>query len=93
MNIDRVKFLADGRIYTGEEAVKQGLVDRLGNFEDAIEWAGEMGGIQGSVSTVYKKKEKFSFLKYVMESTLHDLINRVTRQDIFGGYLYYPESE
>ena len=93
MNIDRVKSLADGRIYTGEEAVKQGLVDRLGNFEDAIEWAGEMGGIQGSVSTVYKKKEKFSFLKYVMESTLHDLINRVTRQDIFGGYLYSPESE
>ena len=93
MNIDRVKSLADGLIYTGEEAVKQGLVDRLGNFEDAIEWAGEMGGIQGSVSTVYKKKEKFSFLKYVMESTLHDLINRVTRQEIFGGYLYRPESE
>jgi protease-4 len=93
MNIDRVKSLADGRIYTGEEAVKQGLVDRLGNFEDAIEWAGEMGGIQGSVSTVYKKKEKFSFLKYVMESSLHDLINRVTRQDIFGGYLYSPASE
>jgi len=93
MNIDRVKSLADGRIYTGEEAVKQGLVDRLGNYEDAIEWAGEMGGIQGRVSTVYKKKEKFSFMKYIMESTLHDLINRVTRQDIFGGYLYRPESE
>jgi len=93
MNIDRVKSLADGRIYTGEEAVKQGLVDRLGNFEDAIEWAGEMGGIQGRVSTVYKKKERFSFLKYVLESTLHDLINRVTRQDIFGGYLYRPEPE
>jgi protease-4 len=92
MDIDHVKSLADGRIYTGEEAVKQGLVDRLGNFEDAIEWAGQLGGIQGSVSTVYKKKEKFSFLKYIMESTLHDLVNRMTRQDIFGGYLYSPES-
>ena len=92
MDIDHVKSLADGRIYTGEEAVKQGLVDRLGNFEDAIEWAGQLGGIQGRVSTVYKKKEKFSFLKYIMESTLHDLVNRMTRQDIFGGYLYSPES-
>ncbi len=92
MDIDHVVSLADGRIYTGEEAVKQGLVDRLGNFEDAIEWAGQLGGIQGSVSTVYKKKEKFSFLKYIMESTLHDFINRMTRQDIFGGYLYRPES-
>lgn len=92
MDIDHVKSLADGRIYTGEEAVKQGLVDRLGNFEDAIEWAGQLGGIQGRVSTVYKKKEKLSFLKYIMESTLHDLVNQVIRQDIFGGYLYSPES-
>ena len=68
-------------------------MDRLGNFEDAIEWAGQLGGIQGSVSTVYQKKEKFSFLKYVMESTFHDIVNRMTRQDIFGGYLYSPESE
>ena len=92
MDIDHVKSLADGRIYTGEEAVKQGLVDRLGNFEDAIEWAGQLGGIQGSVSAVYKKKEKLSFLKYIMESTLYDLVNRATRQDLFGGYLYSPES-
>ena len=91
MDIAHVKSLADGRIYTGEEAVKQGLVDRLGNFEDAVEWAGQLGGIQGRVSTVYKKKEKLSFIKYIMESTLHDLVNRVTRQDIFGGYLYSPE--
>ncbi len=92
MDIDHVKTLADGRIYTGEEAVRQGLVDRLGNFEDAIEWAGQLGGIQGSVSTVYRKKEKFSFLKYIMESTLHDFVNRMTRQDIFGGYLYSPDA-
>ena len=92
MDIDHVKALADGRIYTGEEAVKQGLVDRLGNFEDAIEWAGQLGGIQGRVSTVYKREEKFSFLKYIMESTLSNLANRLTRQDVFGGYLYSPES-
>jgi len=35
MDIDHVQSLADGRIYTGEEAVKQGLVDRLGNLEGA----------------------------------------------------------
>ncbi len=92
MDIERVKSLADGRIYTGEEAVKQGLVDRLGNFEDAIEWAGQLGGIQGSVSTVYKKKEKFSFLKFIMESVFHDLANRLTRQELSGGYLYSPAS-
>ena len=93
MDVEYVSSLADGRIFTGEEAVKQGLVDRLGNLEDAIAWAGELGGIQGSVSTVYKKKEKIPFLKYLLESTFQDIIKQVTRQDLFGGYLYRPEPE
>ncbi len=90
MDIERVKNLADGRIYTGEEAVKQGLVDRLGNLEDAIQWAGEMGGIEGRVATVYKKKEKLSFLKYMLESAVQDLLAGVSQQDLSGGYIYRP---
>ena len=35
MDMEKVKLLADGRIYTGEEAKTIGLVDRLGNLEDA----------------------------------------------------------
>jgi len=93
MDIERVKLLADGRIYTGEEAVKQGLVDRLGNFEDAIQWAGELGGIQGRVAAVYKKKEKLSFLKYMLESTFRDLLGRLQQQDLSGGYIYRPTGQ
>lgn len=37
--------LADGRIYTGEQALEAGLIDRLGNFTDAITIAAEMGGL------------------------------------------------
>ena len=90
MEIEQVKSLADGRIYTGEEAVKQGLVDRLGNLEDAIQWAGEMGGIKGRVATVYKKKEKLSFLKYMLESFARDLLGHISQQDLAGGYIYRP---
>ncbi len=90
MDVEHVKSLADGRIYTGEEAVKQGLVDRLGNMEDAIQWAGEMGGIKGRVATVYKKKEKLSFLKYMLESIAQDLLGRIPQQDLTGGYIYRP---
>jgi len=93
MDIDHVKSLADGRIYTGEEAVKQGLVDRLGNLEDAIQWAGEMGGIKGRVATVYKKKEKLSFLKYMLESVVQDLFGRISQQDLSGGYIYRPTEQ
>jgi protease-4 len=68
---DKVAAIADGRIFTGEDAQKLGLVDRLGNFGDAVQWAGELGGIEGDVDTLYPEKERPSFLEYIMESALH----------------------
>ncbi|MGL4393896.1 MAG: signal peptide peptidase SppA [Brevinema sp.] len=38
MSVDQVKPLADGRIYTGQQALKLGLVDELGTFDDALEY-------------------------------------------------------
>ncbi|MFK7802621.1 MAG: signal peptide peptidase SppA [Anaerolineae bacterium] len=42
-----VRQLADGRIYSGRQAVANGLVDELGNFADAIAYAADLGGITG----------------------------------------------
>ncbi|MCD7975563.1 MAG: signal peptide peptidase SppA [Phascolarctobacterium sp.] len=47
MNEAKVRELADGRIYTGEQAQKLGLVDELGNYYDALAAAGKLGGIEG----------------------------------------------
>ncbi len=43
----RVRELADGRIYTGRQALGAGLVDALGNLPEAVARAGELGGIIG----------------------------------------------
>ncbi|MFZ1982901.1 MAG: signal peptide peptidase SppA [Desulfatitalea sp.] len=67
---DQVAAIADGRIFTGEDAQKLGLVDRLGNFQDAVQWAGELGGIEGEVKTAFPKEERLSFIEYLMESAL-----------------------
>jgi len=40
-----VRRMADGRIYSGSQALELGLVDELGNFDDAIAKAAAMGGI------------------------------------------------
>ena len=61
---DQVKKLADGRIFTGKQAVGMGLVDELGNLEDAIKVAAKLSGIKGEPSVV-SKKEKFSFMDIV----------------------------
>jgi protease-4 len=42
-----VRQIADGRIYSGRQALANGLVDELGNLEDAIAKAAELGGISG----------------------------------------------
>ncbi len=47
MDIDQVRKLADGRIYTGNQAKQLGLVDELGNMYDAIDGAAQLAGISG----------------------------------------------
>lgn len=63
--------IADARIFTGAQAKAFGLVDRLGNFRDAVDIAAKLGGIKGEPELIYPKK-KLSFLDYfVGEETLH----------------------
>ncbi|MBI5470956.1 MAG: signal peptide peptidase SppA [Ignavibacteriae bacterium] len=50
--------LADGRVFTGEKAVKFGLVDTLGTFEDAIEIAASLAGIEGEPSIVRERERR-----------------------------------
>jgi protease-4 len=50
MDEAKVRALADGRIYSGEQAHALGLVDSLGGLRDAITMAGERGGIVGEPS-------------------------------------------
>ncbi|NCO84538.1 MAG: signal peptide peptidase SppA [Nitrospirae bacterium CG_4_10_14_3_um_filter_44_29] len=56
---DEVKKLADGRIFTGRQAMKVRLVDELGTLEDAVAAAGRLAGIKGEPEVV-TKKERFS---------------------------------
>ncbi len=90
MDLSKVEGIADGRIFTGEEAKNLGLIDRLGNLEDAIEWAGRMGGIKGKISAVYAPKKKFSILKFIAESSVKEIVNMMVNPSLYAGYLYSP---
>lgn len=43
---DSVKAIAEGRVWTGEQAQKIGLVDKLGNLDDAVEAAAKLAEIE-----------------------------------------------
>jgi protease-4 len=56
-----VRKIADGRIFTGEQAIKVGLVDELGNLEDAVQVAAKLSGIKEE-PVIVSKKEHFSLI-------------------------------
>ncbi len=92
LEASQVELIADGRIFTGEQAKELGLVDRMGNLEDALKWAGELGGIEGEVEAVYAKDEEFSFLRYFIESSAQKIVNEISTSKLQVQYLYQPEA-
>ncbi|TBR21865.1 signal peptide peptidase SppA [bacterium] len=69
MTVDAVKPFADGRIVTGEQALKLGYVDELGDSWRAVQLAAELGGIQGTPE-VYREGEALSGIMDMLESRL-----------------------
>ena len=67
MKREEVLKLADGRIFTGAQAIKLGLIDRLGNLQDTISMTGEMVGIEGEPKVVYPKKKRPSVFDFIFE--------------------------
>jgi len=63
--VEKVREVADGRIFTGARCKELGLVDSLGNFMDAVDMAKELVGIEGEVTLIQAKKSK-SILKELL---------------------------
>lgn len=57
--------LADGRIFSGQQAMDAKLLDRLGNLPEAIQLAGELGNIDGKPKVIRKEK-KTSLLEQLL---------------------------
>ncbi|BCA79637.1 signal peptide peptidase SppA [Desulfuromonas sp. AOP6] len=82
--LDQAKVLADGRIYTGRQALDAGLVDRLGNMQDAIDLAAELANIDGKPRVVYPRESKPKILNYLVEETFNSLRQGLQEQSLGG---------
>ncbi len=58
MSRDAVHEVAQGRVWTGAQAVERGLVDALGTLDDAVAVAAELGGISGEPALVWLPKRR-----------------------------------
>ena len=88
IDMEELKKIATGRVYTGVQALDLRLVDTLGTFEDPIQIAADMGGIEGE-PTIVKEKNKMAWLDYFMESSTNSEI-RELKEDFKSEFLEKP---
>ncbi|MCX5912863.1 MAG: S49 family peptidase, partial [Deltaproteobacteria bacterium] len=86
--VEKVRPLADGRIFSGEQAKGLGLIDSLGNLEDAIALAAEMGGIKGEPEIIYPDKKRFSLLDLILQETLQKTLESLRENLSHPNFLF-----
>lgn len=59
--------LADGRVFTGRQAFKNGLIDMLGDYQAAVDLAAQLGGIEGEPTIVKKRKYDVSLFDLLFQ--------------------------
>ncbi len=86
-----VRAIADGRIFTGQQALALKLVDKMGDLADSIQLAGSLVGIKGK-PTIIEKRKKISFFEYLKEESatwIADVITSgINRSSAKLQYLY-----
>ena len=60
MSVEQIKTIAEGRVWTGEDAIKIGLVDKIGGLKDAIDIAAAKAKLKTYNTNEYPEKEDFT---------------------------------
>jgi len=79
MSQDEIKKIASGRVWTGEQAKENGLVDELGGFNEAVEIAAKNAGVSGDFYLRYYPKPK-TFLENYLSIDEEEATERKMRE-------------
>ncbi len=76
----KVRELADGRIFSGEQALNLKLIDRMGTLQDAIAEAGRVAGIEGDPEIIRPPKKKRLLLDMLVEESALQFSNMARKE-------------
>jgi protease-4 len=82
MKQEEVARLADGRIFTGEQALELKLIDELGSIDDAVRTAGKLAGIKGEPDRLWPRKREAGLLDLLNAGDAETLLERVVSRRI-----------
>jgi protease-4 len=78
--VEEIRKIADGRIFTGEQALSLKLIDKIGTLQDAIEEAGRLGGIKGEPQVIRPARTKRPLLDMLVEESSSKIKGVVTKE-------------
>jgi protease-4 len=73
MELQDVRVLADGRVFTGRDARERQLIDEIGNFQDAVDLTARLAGISGKPRLIRLSRQRVTLLD-VLTSDLSQII-------------------
>jgi len=76
--VEKVREIADGRVFSGETAMGLGLVDQLGNFQDAVSLAAGLSGIKGDADLVYSEEKNLKLWDIIFSSASKAVLKAVS---------------
>lgn len=62
MDLQDVRTLADGRVFTGRDARERKLIDEIGNFQDAVDVTAKLAGISGKPRLIRLNRQRVTLL-------------------------------
>ena len=86
MDIDKTRKISDGRIFSGRQAIGIGLVDEMGDLDDAVKVAGKLAGIEGEPEVVSKSEK--GVISKLLDGKMPEELSRVL-PDLHLKYMYY----
>src|SRR5436853_141549 len=62
LDLQEVRAMADGRVFTGRNAKERKLIDEIGNFQDAVDVTAKLAGISGKPGLVRLTRQRVTLL-------------------------------
>lgn len=84
-----INSIGQGRVWTGSQALKLGLVDRLGNIDDAIKSAAKKAGIKNYKLVAYPEQK--SFLKNLGIGVNAQMKDYFMKSELGDNFKYYQQ--
>ena len=79
-SVDYIDSIAQGRVWTGADAIKVGLVDKIGTLNDALASAAKMAKLKGY--TIKKYPESKSFIEEFFEGYKNEVKTKAIQQEL-----------